>query len=68
MSKNASPAMRGARVLDQQDAREFSRAAEASTRKITKSAASAKAYLVKAGFISSKTGKLTGRYATKAKG
>jgi hypothetical protein len=68
MSKNSAQTVRGARVLDQRDAREFSRAAKVETHKITRSAATAKAYLVEAGFISAKTGKLTGRYAGRAKG
>lgn len=69
MSKKASIfAFRGSRVLDAQDAREFSRAAEAETRKITKSAATARDFLVRGGFITPKTGKLTARYGGRAKG
>ncbi len=69
MSRKASvsPA-RGSRVLDAQDAREFAQAAEAETRKITKSASAARAFLVRGGFITPKTGKLTARYGGRSKG
>jgi hypothetical protein len=68
MQKKPAQADGGARILGQHDAQEFSKATKIETRKITRTPASAKAYLVGAGFISAKTGKLTGRYAGRGKG
>ena len=59
---------RGPRVLDERDAREFSKAAKAATLEITKSTATARAYLVRAGFITPRTGKLTKQYGGRDKG
>jgi len=69
MPKNHQPASisRGPRVLDKQDALEFSKGAEAETRKITRSATTARDYLVREGFLTPKTGKLTARYGGRDK-
>lgn len=69
MSKNqfSASASRGPRILDKQDARAFSKAAEVQTSKITKSAGTAREYLAKGGFITPKTGKLTEKYSDRDK-
>lgn len=64
---NLASSFRGPRVLDQRDAREFSKAAKEETRKITHSEATARSYLVREGFITRKTGKLTERYGGRDK-
>ena len=69
MSKSNAPssAVRAPGVLDKRDAREFSKAVEVETRKITKSVATARKFLVRGGFITPKTGKLTARYGGRDK-
>lgn len=64
---SAAPQPRGSRIMDEQDAREFAAAAEIQTRKITKNAATARAFLVRAGFLTPKLGKLTARYGGRDK-
>jgi len=64
MSKVHSPMVvsTGPRVLDDRDAKAFSKAARVQTTEIVKSVSSARKYLVEGGFIT-KTGKLTGKYS-----
>lgn len=66
-SNSLSSAVRGPGILDKRDAREFSKAVEVETRKITKSAATAREFLVRGGFITPRTGKLTARYGGRDK-
>ncbi len=57
---------RGSRVLDDRDAKAFSKATRIQTTEIVKSASSARKYLVEGGFIT-KTGKLAGKYSGQSK-